>query len=154
VEAATAAADAERVRLVPALAEAARTLGLQHETTAVRITDLYGESAGIPTRGGGISSPFRLCLVAAAPPPRKWRWRRDRNLAVRGGGFIVVERDCPRLGGHGPLNVGPLRNLMGLHAYSPQGAVREAPTGPSMWQTLFIAMIPHDSLTYHLPCLV
>ena len=34
VEAATAAADAERVRLVPALAEAARTLPLRAKTTA------------------------------------------------------------------------------------------------------------------------
>jgi len=36
VEAAAAAADAERVRLVPALAEAARTLSLRATTTTPR----------------------------------------------------------------------------------------------------------------------
>jgi hypothetical protein len=42
----------------------------------VRIRDTDEEKAGIPARAAAIRSPFRLCLVAAAPappPPREWR---------------------------------------------------------------------------------
>ena len=78
VEAAAAAADAQRVGLVPALAEAPRTLGLRASNTKQQGQDhgsKRGERRDSDERRRESLTIAPSVVAAAPPPPRKWRRR-------------------------------------------------------------------------------